>query len=164
MRRWLPLLLLCACAAQGPDAYELANIRPWNIVPLSSPARLVGTFEKVCLDGPTDPDRAAAALRAMDYVEVPGPGPIRSFAVDDNRPAVMISATACAVGARSRTGQTERIRAMVATRYPQAEGFIARGIEQGWRLPSGDAIALRRLPRPGGPNEMILMRLRGPTP
>lgn len=163
----LPLLLLAACSAAptgpfgstGPDAYELANIAPWNVVPNSPPARFVSVFERVCLDGPRDPDAAARSLRAMDYVEVPGSGPLRSFVVDDSRPAVMIArdGSACAVGAESRTGQTERARALVLRRFPAATPLdpTPLGAEQAWAA-GGAVIFLQRDGAPDDPARLLL--------
>lgn len=110
-----------------PDVYELANIRHSNIVPKSSPATLVATFETYCLDGPSDVQRVAAKLRAADFVAVPKdqPSAITAFVVDDSRPLVMLSddGRTCAVVAKSRTGQTTRIQRMIASRFPGAKAL-----------------------------------------
>ncbi|WP_323042093.1 hypothetical protein [Gemmobacter sp.] len=170
MRIWpclvATVMTLGGCVAPGPEGLELANIRPSNIVPKTSPARLATMFADICLDGPADADTAAARLRAMDYVEVPArhPRAIRSFVVDDSRPAVMLGADgrSCALAAQSRTGQTERLRSLIAGRYPQATAFSAAGIEQGWVLGAGQGtVALRRVVRPGKPSELIVLRQRG---
>lgn len=168
----LPLALLAACVSPvpgpgaGPDAFELANLRPSNAIPKTSPARLVASFAATCLDGPTDPDRAAAALRAQDYVETRVRGQTRSFVVDDSRPAVLLGrdGRSCAVAARARTGQTERIRAMIARRYPAAQALdparIGPRTESAWSTGDG-LIVLNRVILPGRPSELLLMRLRG---
>ncbi len=166
----LPLLLVGCTTASTPEALELANIRPWNIVPNSSPARLAGSFARYCLDAPADADRVAAMLRAADHVEVPARNPraIRSFLVDDNRPAVMVAADgrACAVAAQSRTGQTARIAALVRERFPGAlpltPAQTGPGVESGWALGRGQGLVLlRRVLKPGRPSELIVIRQRG---
>ncbi|OIQ05458.1 MAG: hypothetical protein AUK60_10135 [Rhodobacteraceae bacterium CG2_30_10_405] len=126
----LPVLLAACTAAPAatqavaPEVYELANMRPGNVVPKSSPAALVSAFGKYCLDGPPDPAGVAARLRAADYVAVPQttPNGITAFVVDDSRPMVMVSddGRTCAVGAASRTGQSARIRGLIAKRFPGA--------------------------------------------
>jgi hypothetical protein len=164
-------LALGGCATQrpGPDALELANLRPWNAVPATSPARLVSTFERVCLDGRQDPEGAAAALRAMDYVEAPRRrgSAARVFLVDDARPAVLIGAEgrSCALAARARTGQATRIATMVARRFPGARmvepARIGPRTEAAWATPGGGLIVLNRVILPGRPSELLLIRLRG---
>lgn len=162
----LALLLAAGCAAPTvpPDTAELRNIRDSNIVPKSPPARLAATFETVCLDGPTDPNAAAAALRSMDYVEWPGAGDgMRSFVVDDSRPAVMLDAAgrACAVAAQARTGQTERLRRLIADRFPAARALPPPpGTSEAWATGDGGTITLRRTAPPGRPAELLVLRLR----
>ena len=175
LRLVLPLALLAGCVSPvpgpgaGADAFELANLRPSNIVPKTAPARLVAGFETACLDGPADPDRAAAALRKADYVETrtrPG-ARTRGFVVDDSRPAVLIGVEgrSCAVAAKARTGQTERIRAMVARRYPRAQTLdparFGPRTESAWTTGDG-LIVLNRVILPGRPSELLLIRLRSP--
>jgi hypothetical protein len=174
MRARLALLLAfglpgCSPAVPAPEALELANLRPWNAVPATPPTRLVASFERVCLDGPHDPDSAAATLRAMDYVEAAGrrDPAVRGFVADDDRPAVLISGDgrACAVAARARTGQTARIAAMVARRFPAAaEADPARlgpRTERAWATPGGGFVLLNRVIVAGRPSELLLIRLRG---
>jgi hypothetical protein len=166
----LALLAGCVSPAPGPgagsDAFELANLRPSNAIPKSSPARLVAGFESICLDGPADPDRAAAALRARDYVETRAGGQTRAFVVDDSRPAVLLGrdGRSCAVAAKARTGQTERIRTMVGRRYPKAQALdparIGPRTERAWSTGDG-LIVLNRVILPGRPSELLLIRLRG---
>lgn len=165
----LPLLLIGCTTASTPEAMELANIRPWNIVPNSSPARLAGSFALYCLDAPADAARVAAMLRAADHVEVPARSPraIRSFLVDDNRPAVLLAADgrACAVAAKSRTGQTARITALIRQRFPGAVPLAAAQLgpaaESGWALGPGEGVVvLRRVPKPGRPSELLVLRQR----
>jgi hypothetical protein len=175
MRRIVTLCCVCAALAAcvagpgaGPDALELANLRPWNTVPATAPAALVASFERVCLDGPTDPDRAAAALRAQDYVETRRrPGALtRGFVVDDPRPAVLLGmdGRSCAVAAKARTGQTERIRSMVARRFPGAQAVdparIGIRTESAWSTGTG-LVVLNRVILPGRPSELLLIRIRG---
>ncbi len=142
-------------AAVTPEAYELANIRATNIIPKSSPATLVATFEKYCLDAPHNSARIASALRAADFVAVPtsNAASITAFVVDDSRPMVMVSddGRTCAVAAKSRTGQTARIQRMIATRFPQARpldpGTVAANTELAVRLAGAQAgvVFLQRL-------------------
>lgn len=176
MTRPAPLMLcaavlLGACVAgpgAGPDALELANMRPRNTVPATSPARLVASFETFCLDGPAAPDRAAAALRAQDYVETrrrPGAA-TRGFVVDDTRPAVLlgVDGRSCAVAAKARTGQAQRIAAMVSRRFPGAKAVdparISPRTESAWSTGNG-MIMLNRVILPGRPSELLLIRTRG---
>lgn len=167
----IPMITACMAPTGGSDQLELANMRPWNIVPASSAARLAGMFERVCLDGPARPEAAARLLRSAEYVEVPSRAPraIRSFLVDDSRPAVMLATdgTACAVAAQARTGQTERIRGLVAQKYPAARALSPAGtgptVDEGWSLGAGQGIVLlRRVIRPGRPSELIVIHQRDP--
>ncbi|MBD3764961.1 MAG: hypothetical protein IE927_09560 [Rhodobacterales bacterium] len=154
----------CTAPTVAPDTAELRNIRDSNIVPKSPPARLASTFAAVCLDGPADRDAAAAALRAMDYVEWPGAGDgMRSFVVDDSRPAVMLDGAgrACAVAAQARTGQTERLRRLIADRFPAARALSPPpGTSEAWATGDGGLIALRRTAPPGRPAELLVLWLR----
>ncbi|MGQ0610599.1 MAG: hypothetical protein ACT4N9_05790 [Paracoccaceae bacterium] len=127
----------------APELYELANIRPSNIVPKSSPSTLVKTFEAYCLDGAHDPARVGARLRSAGFVEVPTdilgqptvtqPTNVTAYAVDDTRPLVMLSSDGrtCAVAAESRTGQTARIREMIAQRFPSARPLDPSTLDPG---------------------------------
>lgn len=154
----------CASAAGTPERLELANMNPGNVVPKSSPAQLVAAFERFCLD--TDAAAAPAALRRSDYVEVPRRtgGMVRSFVVDDRRPAVMLSdaGRACAVAAASRTGQTERLRGMITRRFPGATPVdparIGAQTEQAWVVPGarGGIVFVQRLTAPAQPSRLIL--------
>lgn len=141
-------------------------MRPSNIVPKTTPTRLVTMFQDICLDAPATTEANAARLRAMDYVEVPARQrrAIRSFVVDDSRPAILLAAdgTGCAVAAQSRTGQTERLRRLIAERFPQARPIGGQGIEQGWSLgPGHGQVVLRRVLRPGNPSEVMVIHQRG---
>ncbi len=130
----------------APEVYELANIRPDNVVPKSSPSALVNTFEDFCLDGSHDPAQVAARLRRAGFVAVPKalpgapqaaqPTTITADVVDDRRPMVMISedGRTCAVIALSRTGQTARIQEMIAQRFPSAQALDPAAISQGTEL------------------------------
>lgn len=173
--RSLAALIACAvllggCVAgpaAGPDALELANMRPWNVVPATSPGRLVSSFEAVCLTGPTDPDQAGASLRAQGYVETRrrAGAATRGFVVDDSRPAVLLGqdGRSCAVAARARTGQTAAIHSMIARRYPRAVAIAPARIgprtESAWDI-GGSSVVLNRIVLPGRPSELMLMRLR----
>ncbi|MFN3644479.1 MAG: hypothetical protein ACK4TB_16335 [Gemmobacter sp.] len=135
---------------------------PANVIPKSSPAQLVATFERYCLDTAAP----AAALKRADYVAVPrrAGSTIASFVVDDRRPAVMLSddGRACAVAVASRSGQTERLRAMVARRFPGARPVdparIGQQTEQAWAIPgaAGGIVFVQRLTAPAQPSQLIL--------
>lgn len=132
--------------AVAPELFELANIRPSNVVPKSSPSTLVKTFESFCLDGSHDPARVAARLRSASFVEVPKELPgwpslaqqtnVTAFVVDDTRPMVMISADGrtCAVAAESRTGQTARIQEMISERFPSAQPLESQTLSPGMEI------------------------------
>lgn len=167
--RWLAALavpvLVAACAAPqteaatapgqvaAPEIYELANMRPGNVVPKSSPSALMSAFTKYCLDGSRDPARVGASLRSADYVAVPqtAPNGITAFVVDDSRPMVMVSqdGRTCAVGAASRTGQTARIRSMIAERFPAATALdpasVSPNTELAMLAPGAGVIFVQRL-------------------
>ena len=160
-------VLVAACAAPqteaanaprqvvAPEIYELANMRPSNIVPKSSPDTLVATFKKYCLNGAHDAAKVAASLRSADFVAVPqtGANGITAFVVDDSRPMVMVSddGRTCAVAAESRTGQTARIRGMIAQQFPAATALdpasISPNTELAMQAPGADGgvIFLQRL-------------------
>ncbi|MDP4033006.1 MAG: hypothetical protein Q8P60_09200 [Pseudorhodobacter sp.] len=160
-------VLVAACAAPqteaataqrqvvAPEVYELANMRPGNVVPKSSPTALVGAFTKYCLNGSHDPANVATRLRSVDYVVVPQVGAtgISAYVVDDRRPMVMVSndGRTCAVGAKSRTGQTARIQNMIAQRFPAATAIdpahVSPNTELALQAPGADGgvIFLQRL-------------------
>lgn len=126
----------------GSDVFELANMRESNIVPKSSPATLVKTFNSFCVDRIGQANTIATALVAADYVAVPknAQAAIRTYVVDDTRPMVMVAdnsrAVTCAVAAESRTGQTTRVARFLAETYPQAVALdpakIGRQTETAW--------------------------------
>lgn len=113
--------------AHTAELYEFANIRESNIIPKSSPAALVKAFEKFCLDAGRDAKGVARQLRAADYVAAPNyaTNGQAAFVVDDTRPMVVISDDGrfCAVVAKSRTGQTARIRSMIDQRFAGARSI-----------------------------------------
>jgi hypothetical protein len=163
------VLLLAACAGgakAAPEIHELANIDDWNLVPKSSPARFVAGFERFCLDTPPLPATVAAALRGADYVPVPErrADGVTTFVVDDSRPMVMLLANGrgCAVAAESRSGQTERLRAMVGRRFPEATSIdpalVGRNTETAWLAPgpNGGIVFVQRLGTPSTPSRLIL--------
>jgi hypothetical protein len=106
-------------------------------------------------------------LRKADYVETRArpAARTRSFVVDDSRPAILlgVDGRSCAVAAKARTGQTERIRAMIARRYPDAQAMdparIGPRTESAWSAGDG-LIVLNRVILPGRPSELLLIRLR----
>lgn len=159
----------CVPLHDTPEARELFNLRPWNAVPASPPARLVGVFAQVCLDGPRDPDAAARALRAMDYVEAPAVGDdaMRSFVVDDSRPLVMLApgGGGCAVAARARTGQSARLAALVAQRFPAARpvapAALWPGADLAWDTGAAQGLIVLQAATtpPGRPARVIVARI-----
>ena len=151
------VLALAGCAGGLGDPAtraELGNIRLSNVVPKSSPKSMIAAFERYCLDTGGDAARAGAALRASDYVEVPerGSDGLRSWVVDDRRPAVMVGhgvqSGACAVAVSPRTGQTEAVQRLVADRLGGARGLspdrVGRGVEQAWATADGAVVFTRR--------------------
>jgi len=164
------VLMVSACApAASPDraeALELANIRETNIVPKTSPARLVAHFTDYCVETRADPARVRAKLRAADYVEVPSraSSPVRSFVVDDSKPAVLLmrEGLGCAVAAESRTGQISRIERMIASDFAQAMPVdprrLGRSVERAWAVsgPVDGVIFVQRINAPGQSSRLIL--------
>ena len=147
------LATLMACTGPyGADQAELANIKPSNIVPKSSPSQLVKVFDQFCTDAPRRHSEHEAALRNASYVpkqprQISAP---QVFLVDDLRPAVAVSDTVCMVQARSRTGQTERVADYVAARFANAKPLdpapLGHHIERAWSvsLPDAAVIATER--------------------
>ncbi|MGA1684583.1 MAG: hypothetical protein ACO38S_08740 [Gemmobacter sp.] len=158
--------VLAGCApgaGQGPEAIELANIAEPNIVPKSSPAQFARAFERFCLDTPAE--ARAETLRAADYVPfapVRASSRVRTFVVDDRRPAVMLAGEGdCAVAAEARTGQSARVARLVAARFPAARPVeparLGPNVEAAWLSRSGGPVilTLRQL-RPGHPSRYTL--------
>lgn len=113
-----------AVPAAGPELYEFANIRQSNIIPKSSPTAFVRAFDSFCRQGGTSAAAVARKLRAKDYVAAPRAAGSQqtAFVVDDTRPMVVVSDNGrfCAVVATSRTGQTAKARAFVASHFASA--------------------------------------------
>jgi hypothetical protein len=138
-----------------PEVLELANMRLSNVVPKSSPAALVRSFEQFCLSQKRMPVDIKAALRSADYVEAPSvePNGTTAFVVDDRRPMVILGddGQLCAVGAQSRTGQTARIHRMINRRFPEAQvlepASVSNNTEYAVRTHGahGDIIFLQRI-------------------
>jgi hypothetical protein len=163
-------LAACDVPATTSDAYELANMDPRNVIPKSTPKAFVASFEKYCLDEGTDTAAIERALRSTDYVRVPGNSALRSWVVDDKRPAVIVAADglSCAVAAQARTGQTERVREMVSNRFPGAIPVPAnmkpKGMESLWLVDADKNIFVftkRRTPL-GELSQLILVTVRLP--
>lgn len=145
------LVALSACLPADDarsEVYEIAGILPSNVLPQSSPASLLRTFRKVCVDS-DGVAQMEAALRSSDYVEVPARRRTRSpetrfFVVDTTAPLVGITidekSTLCTVSAGSRTGQTNRFEDFVAEIWPEATPLAATAIspsaETAWALDS----------------------------
>lgn len=151
-------LAACAPAPDTPEAFELANIRPGNVVPKSSPAQMVAAFETYCLAA--TPAQARAALRRGDYVQVARPtgAQFDFYVVDDRKPAVALhdgaAGSFCATTAEARTGQSNRVEDFVAARFagarPVDPGRIGPGVERAWQTAGGDILYTRRSgPGPG---------------
>ncbi len=165
-------LLVAAAGCGGPttdaDRAELDNIAPWNVVPKSSPAQLVTGFERFCLDGPRDLDALDGALRDGGYVPTGARHPTRGqvYLVDDRRPAIAVTRRMCVAQARARTGQTERVRDMVASRFPDARPMdpaaFGTGVEQAWRVvtPLPGIVATRRMSTLGRRNGFSVILFR----
>ena len=158
--------MLAGCAGGGvggPEGFELANIAESNIVPKSSPAQFVGAFGRFCLDT-AEADRPAA-LRGADYVAfapVRAASRVRTFVVDDRRPAVMLGGRGdCAVAAEARTGQSARAARLIAERFPGASPVeparLGPNVETAWlSRPGGPVILTMRQIRPGLPSRYML--------
>lgn len=142
-------LLLSGCTADlTADDYEVRNMNPDNIVPKSSPKAFIAAFESFCLD-PQSRAAVRAKLRANDYVPAPRKlGAMEVWVVDDRRPAVLLNDKDCAVLAESRTGQTERVKALVGDRFPEAAPVTDPRFENLWQVEDADRrtlIFIRRI-------------------
>lgn len=138
----------CSPGQISSDVYELANIHPAHVVPKSSPAQFVAGFRRHCVA--TKEAQRDAGLRAADYVPLPRRGRVQSWAVDTRAPLVMTQPGACAVAAQSRTGQTSRVAAMIASDYPGARPVAVPGAEAAWAVP-GALITTHRTGAPSTP-------------
>lgn len=148
------LAACCALALLGgcnttPEAYELANMRGHNVLPRSTPASFVAAFDRYCADPSAVPAALENALQDADYVPLrTGKSGLNGFVVDDNRPAVFINGGPrlrhCAVGAKSRSGQTARVVSFVAERFPDASPIDTTGFgentERAWATEDGRSI------------------------
>lgn len=133
------LLSVSACTAQGvsSDTAELRNMWRSNLVPKSTPYRMVRTFDRFCTKGPRDD----ATLRSAGYVPLPDRAAgARAYVIDNTYPAVAVSDAMCMVQAESRTGQTTNFQRYVAATYPDARAIdpapLGRNIEQAWSVPT----------------------------
>ncbi|QJF52455.1 hypothetical protein [Roseobacter ponti] len=140
----------CATGDRSADVTELDNTWRANLVPKSSPALMVGTFERFCVETSGLAARETA-LRRAGYVPLADRGTpgTRAFVVDDTRPAVAVSENMCLVQARARTGQTERFERYVTVRFPDAvetdPAPLGRSISQAWSVPGPAIIATERV-------------------
>ncbi len=150
------IVSLGGCTAKlTSDEYELRNMKPSNIVPKSSPKALVASFERFCLDQGSRAE-TRAALRASDYVPVPDPvAGMQVWLVDDLRPAVLLNDSDCVVMAQSRTGQTERVKTLVADRFPQARPVSGSSFENLWSQDQS-LIFTRRVTPNAAPSQFML--------
>lgn len=149
------ILAIAGCTSDMPaaDRAELGNIAPWNVVPKSSPAQLVQTFDRFCMRADTSPQAFEALARDASYVPANAyrVGAARVYLVDDRRPAIAVTDTMCLVRAAPRTGQADSVQDYVAETYPDATPLapasFGAGIERAWqlRIPGDAVIATRRL-------------------
>lgn len=156
----LASLVACTPPHTTPEAYELANIGWWNVVPKSSPAQFTDMFETVCLD--TEPKARPARLRAAGYVPRPSPAAHDLWVVDDRRPLVMTapSRARCAVVAEARTGQADAVRRMVLRRFSGARAVapesLGAGVERAWQTGGGTHVVTLREGAPTAPSRLML--------
>ena len=164
--------LLAGCSADGlsPDEAEVANISRAHVVPKSAPAAFVKAFDRFCANAPDSASALEADLRGSNYVPYrskPRKG-VQVWVVDSKRPAVGVSETMCLVQARSRTGQTERVRRYVADTFPDARPTapapFGRDIEQAWALPGNRILATRRHVETGNISTYALILFHPDTP
>jgi len=164
--------LLAGCSAEGltPDEAEVANIRRAHLVPKAAPAGFVKAFDRFCTNAPDSAAELETALRGADYVpyrSTPRKG-VRVWVVDSKRPAVGVTDTMCLVQARSRTGQTEKVRRYVADTFPEARPTaptpFGRDIEQAWVLPGNRILATRRYVETGNHTTYALILFHPDTP
>ncbi len=125
-----------------------------NQVPKATPAQMVATFDRFCVNGSRDTAQAERDLRAAEYIPLPNsrsPG-ARAWVEDDEAPAVALSDSMCVVAASSRSGQTDRFRRYVADTFPRARAVdpspLGKTIEQAWEVdaPAPFLIATERTP------------------
>lgn len=144
-------LALTACARDlTAEQFELDNIRSWNEVPRSAPSQFVKAFGAYCLAPSLD--GARQALRQSDYAQVKTRGAnIEAYLVDDTKPAVMLlsgSDYGCAVVAKSRTGQSNRVEGFVAAEFPSAMAVdpssVGRKVERVWHVPGTGTLFTQR--------------------
>lgn len=145
----------------GPDAHELSNLDVRNIAPKSSPAAMARVFKDSCPHGPQGFAAAEAGLRKAGFVPMPGDGGMVAFVSDDRRPMVLVNRNgrSCAVGAMARTGQTDRLRRLVAERFPKAVAVDVAalgqpGLEAAWRIEDG-ILYLQRVASPFNSSRLI---------
>jgi hypothetical protein len=160
---------LAACSDipfDAPSRIELANIKPANVVPKSSPEQLIDAFDDVCFaDSVSD---AEAKLRAAGYVPATrvASSTMTLYYVDDERPAVGLRAAVggfdCAVHAETRTGQTNAVDDYVARKFPKAELRDNPHTERYWLAPytKGGILFTSREGRPWRPETYIVGILR----
>ena len=166
----LSLLAGCTSAGLDPDALEFANIWPGNTVPKSSPGAFIRAYDKYCVNGPRDRDRADALLRNANYVRTSqqARNGVRVYAVDNNRPLVALSQNMCLIEAYSRTGQTVKFGDYVARTFPGATPMtpskLGRTIEQAWLVPGNPAaiVATKRDLEPGNHSRYALIYYQPP--
>ncbi|MCL3881220.1 hypothetical protein [Marivita sp. GX14005] len=134
-------LALTGCLDTSPDAVELSNIRPWNVIPRSSPTAFVKTFDRLCVKPLVAKQPFETTLRNASYVPTGKRDRrgFRTFVVDDRRPAVLVqerrASRGCGVIAVARTGQTQRVRNAIPQLFPNARPAnpsLVAGAEQVW--------------------------------
>ncbi|NHF71860.1 hypothetical protein [Paracoccus xiamenensis] len=162
---------VAACGGMADDSsfaerQELANIKTKNVVPLSSGATLMNTFQTYCLNGDPSPTARAARLRAAGYVPDGGwRNGVRRFVTDNSKPMVQLSQDGglCGVHARARTGQDAEIRRRISMWFPEATPVAStdplKTIWNTGRAPN-EGIGILRNPRGRGENEISVALLR----
>lgn len=112
---------------------------------------MVSAFKTICLA--KNSDEQQKRLQRAGYLKTRETGRgVRTYVVDNRKPAVMLRETngakACAIGAEARTGQSQALRALVVSEFPDATPIDARNIsnsaEAAWATPNGAVLYLDR--------------------
>lgn len=136
------------------DQAELWNIKFGNRVPKSSPSQFVRAFDKFCVE-PESPSAREKLLRKASFIPTKPKRPDKPqvYFVDDRRPAIVISGTLCSARALSRTGQTQRLRSYIETKFR-----IVRSLQ-----PSSVGPEVEQLWQIDGPARVLIATERGQT-
>ena len=158
----------CVQGDTQADRAELRNIRPWNVVPLSSPSQLERGFDQFCVTAPNSRKGQEAKLRKAGYVPTRARNAVDAqvFLIDTRMPAIFVSDRMCMARARARTGQTARIQGYVDATFPKATpvdaSAFASDIEQAWQVetPSRAIIATQRSQDANGESVFAVIQFR----